>query len=109
SLLALILAASHVWRWIRRTELARYEQALEPDEDLTDTTEAPTDNRPGKQRRTSFRVRVPRKQPATVTILDQASPAFNVSLPLYDISTGGLRLIDQNDSLGDLAGQSLHG
>ncbi|KAB0622325.1 hypothetical protein [Castellaniella defragrans] len=128
SLIALALTAGITWRGIRALERG---QGANPPEGPSDHLPRPkqagriqqqlaaylarlgtspaAEAEVCEQRRASFRVRVPRQHPATFTILDPTIPVFNVCLPLYDLGTGGLRLVDKDDRLGELLGHTVHG
>lgn len=57
------------------------------------------------QRREFFRVEVTSGNPATFTVQDPPMDADIAVFPIYDISAGGLRLIDKDRRLGDTIGK----
>ncbi|MER1966907.1 flagellar brake protein [Castellaniella sp. GW247-6E4] len=57
------------------------------------------------QRREFFRVEVPARNPATFTVTEPPMEGANAVFPLYDISGGGLRLIDKDRLLGETIGK----
>lgn len=61
------------------------------------------------QRREYFRIEVPSKNPATFTVLDPATENLNLVFPVYDISAGGLRLIDREHRLSETPGMIYDG
>src|SRR5690606_31673582 len=61
------------------------------------------------QRREYFRIEVPAKNPATFTVLDPPMGDANPVFPVYDISAGGLRLIDRDRLLGETIGKIYDG
>lgn len=61
------------------------------------------------QRREYFRIEVPAKNPATFTVQDPPMGDANAVFPVYDISAGGLRLIDRDRLLGETIGKIYDG
>lgn len=105
SLLALALAAATTWRHIQLVDIRRHPIRHRASRPIGPALAEPDDS----QRRAHFRVRAPLINEASFIILDPSVEVFNCVFPLYDISTGGVRLIDLKGRLNPHADKILHG
>lgn len=107
SLLALALATAITWRHIRLVDIRhRPVRRRHPPPAIGGPTRPDADS---SQRRAHFRVRTPLINAASFAVLDPSVDVFNCVFPLFDISTGGARLIDLKGRLNNHTDKIFHG